>query len=271
MKSRKISTSKDLRQFYPFLEQQKGGGKFAEEFDKPECRKNRAKAALALKAPEQPDEIRGMLNHCNWVLRGETLSVMPEIDDDGKESFLTTEQVVESRLKAATALAEKVELLLSDTEAGVEMRSGVEQAIKRLKHEPDTRTIIDKFDAMCRFIIREKRLPAKKELNIEANRIKNCNVLHVMEDRPRFGQLITLEQSVMENGRPVIREVRYRVYDFTEHYGIDDQYNEGKWIECRLVRDTNWKKIYWTDSHGLWGPGGFYGLPKAGKTPQPGG
>jgi len=265
MKQRKISTSKDLLRIYPFLEQQKGWGKFAEEFDKPECRKNRAKAARALKAPEQSDEIREMLNHCNWVLRGETLSVMPEIDDDGKESFLTPEQVAEVRLKAATSLAEQVEMLLSDTVAGAEMRSGVEQAIKRLRHQPDRRAILHAYNALCRFIRREQRLPTKKDLNIEAYRM-TWNEPHVMEDRPKFGQFIALEKCVMENRRPVSSVVVYRVYDFIEHHGMDDQYNERKWIECRLVRAANWEDLYWIDTREIWVPGGFSGLPKAGKS-----
>ena len=265
VKRGKISTSKDLLQFYPFLERQKEWAKFAEAFDKPECRKNRGKAARALEAPEQPDEIREMLNHCNWVLRAETLSLLPKIDDDGKASFQTPEQDVESHLKAATALAEKVELLLSDSEAGAEMRSGVEQAVKSLKHRPDTRSIIDAFKAMCLFIRREQRLPSKKELNIEAFRMK-WNECHVMEERPKFGQLITLEKSTLDKGQVVSREVPYRVYDFKECYGLDDEYNEGKWIECRLVRDVSWNELYWKDPREIWKPGGFSGLPKAGRS-----
>lgn len=271
MRNRKISTSKDLLQFYPFLEHQKEWGKFAKEFDKPECRKNRRKAALALKAPEQPDEIREMLNHCNWVLRGETLSVMPEIDDDGKESFLTPEQVVESRLKAATALAEKVELLLSDTEAGAEMRSGVEQAIKRLQHQPDTRAIIHAFNAMCRFIHRERRLPSKKALNIEAYRMRHCNVSHVEGERPAFGEIITREESVLRDRTPIIAKVKYRVYDCAEHHGMDDEYREARWVTCRLVPKEKWDHPLWQDTREIWNLGGFSGLPKAGKSPQLGG
>jgi hypothetical protein len=134
-----------------------------------------------------------------------------------------------------------------------------------LQHQPDTRSIMHAFNAMCRFILREQRLPSKKELNIEASRMKS-NELHVMADRPKFGQLIALVKSAMDNGRPVSREVRYRVYDFTEHYGMDDDYNEGKWIECRLVRDASWKKPYWSDTREIFKPGGFSGLPKAGKS-----
>ena len=265
MKNRKVSTSKDLLKFYPFLEQQKEWAKFAEEFNKPECRKNRIKAARALRIPEQPEAIGEILHHCNWVLHGEILSFLPEIGDDGNERFLSPKQVAISRLKAATSLAEKVELLLSYTDAGAELRSGLERAIKRLQYQPDTRSIMDAFNAMCLFIRREERLPSKKELNIEVNRIKKCNVEHIMEDLPSFGQIIMREESVLRNGRPVCAKVSYRVYDFTKGYGIDDEYNECRWIQCRLVPRECWEESYWVDTSEIWKPGGFSGLPKGRK------
>lgn len=266
MKRRAVSNSKDLLEFYPFLEDQKGWAKFATAFDKPECKEKRRNAARACRRPVTSRKVKDMRTLCSWIRHGELLSCMPNLNGDGQQVDLSPVGVTRRRLQDACSLASAVEMILSDSEGGRILRQAIEDEIAALRFQPDTRSIYDACIALFRFISREERLPTKKELNREVNRMKKCNVVHVMEKRPQFGDTIKRLVPTLNEGRMIETEMQYRVYEYEKNHGVDDNWNEVYWFECRLVRDYEWGNPYWADTSDVWKPGGLSGLPKAGKS-----
>lgn len=259
-KRKSVRTSKDLLDFYPFLEHQAGWSKFAKEFDKPECLKCRSKGVRYITPPKRPEAIEAMLNHCNSVLRGEMLANLP-FGLDEEIRFVTPDEVRETRLRDATALAGIVESLLSDSDKGTVLRHAVEAEIKRIRQKklkPKRSNSVDLFRAFCTFVNREKRLPFKKELNIEANRLKMCKDGFLGEKI--FGEIVYRNGAA--NGSAADR---FYVYDCREEYAYDDNDEVQTWKECRIVPWGEWDALRWnpTEYADVSTPSGFKGLPEA--------
>lgn len=264
MNRRTISNSTDLLRHYPILESQKGWTQFAIRFDKPECRKNRSIAARASAPKRQPEAIREILNHCFLILRGEMIAGFPEILPDGTERYLSSAEELEQRLKSATSLAEKVELIFSDSEDGVGWRKGIMQEGRRLKSNPESRSLFLAWQAFFHFLDRQGRLPTKKELNWEVNRRKNR--VKGYRGKKEFGDSVYLSND--REGGDRSRADKYMIYDCYEDYCRDENEDVIVWMECELVPLFQWKVGYWDEgdfSRTVLKAGGFSGLPKSGK------
>jgi hypothetical protein len=260
MKRKTVSTSKDLLNFYPFLEGQKGWTKFASKFDKPEFRKHRMEAARARRGPKQSKIVRDCLNHSSWIINAEALANMPICETDSSERFLTPEELLESQKSSAMILAKAFKLLLTDSRDGNRLRDEIMKEIERLRTIAPSRNIAEACEAFFRFIERENRLPTKQETNWEANHIYHGKIeeFHI-KSRMKDGDHLE------KNGK------QYRAYGCYEDLRMDDQYCDFSGIACKLVPAEEWKQLRWEDasnSSHLWKSCGFSGLPegKRGKV-----
>lgn len=251
-------TAADLLKVYPKLAKDEGWAKFAQEFDKPEHCKNRAVAARACR-PEAKKEILELRKLCGVVLTDEWIAQISQLRDDGTSSSLTSEQVSSNRIAASVALAKKVELLLCGTDKGNALLRLIEAEGKRRTEKEKHRNHTDCCVALLEFIQREERLPTKKELSIEANRL--------IEIEKIIGKK-THGEIVRKNGSKS-RADQYYVYDCRQKLKLNHESKlfEQVW-EFRMTPRHRWDKPRWIgpDYSRVSKPVGLQGLPEDHKA-----
>ena len=169
---------------------------------------------------------------------------------------LTRDEVARERMNAAVELAKKVELLLSPSKEGKKLRNACRAEAER-KEVPRNRQ--DKADAsavVCfaflKFVHREERLPSKKELNVEANRLAKCEVGGIGERQ--FGE------AVQRDG------IKWLVYDSISKIEFNSDHDMNMGWEYRIVPFLRWDEPKWEKSSGAaeyTTPLGLKGLPEA--------
>lgn len=168
-------TSDELLVTWPFLLGQPNWTKFVEHFDSPPCIKARADAVIARMGPPMSPEVQVMLDLVQRIEK--TANVLssqqdPKSGEYQERLFRQASELVENSL----ALASKARLLLTDNSEGDLLRAEVNSEIKRQRFEScddserPVRMGYEALTALFTFIDRERRLPSKRELNIEAGR-----------------------------------------------------------------------------------------------------
>jgi hypothetical protein len=256
MKRKIIANSGDMLLHYPFLERQEGWTKFAEEFDKPECQKERIKAARYRRPPKQSQVVTKIISHCHSILHGEDLADFFNCVAE-TELVLTPEAVLETRLKDAAALAKKIECLLSDTPAGDKLFEAIKKEVERRRTIPPLCNIMDVWKALFAFINREHLLPTKQKLNWEANHIA----------RGRMDWFVP-NPDLRAGDKLIVKGKNYRAYWCYNDLREDDQCRDVYGTGCKLVPEHEWETPRWENpssySHILT-PCGLKGLPEGPK------
>ena len=161
------------------------------------------------------------------------------------ERHLSREEEEAKRISEGRVLAQRVEDLVAGNEAGKRLLEAIKTEHERGDFQPDTRSIFDACKALFCFIGREERLPSKKDLNIEANRRKECRRSHVLDSPPEFGKELVLDIDFPDCGRMVTQPAKFHVYSFEKKGGVDDNYDFVEWFDCQLVRYDQWEKPRW--------------------------
>lgn len=253
------NSSKGLLQAFPFLQEQKGWERFAKEFDRSECRKARSKASRATRGERESKLICELKTHVSVIRNRHILDSFSFIHDDGTETYSTEEEKQKRILKSAEFLSDQMNLLLTISENGDKARRALTKEIDRKTRKLDQRNITDVFEAFLNFVQRESRLPSKKELNSEANRIEESKKNAPIPGKRKFGDEIKKSDS---------RADRFIVFHCEEKHG-DGMGENWLWHQCQIVRANEWESPRWDEadfSKKILKPAGFAGLPKAGKS-----
>lgn len=164
-----MRTLSDLLEDHPELEHQKNWQKFAEEFDKEECIKERRKVMSAYR-PKQGEQALHLMQLCHIITSD--LAAFRRAEESPLDLWSKT------RIDAALELTRKVMECFENTDEGKSLRNAM-RAVAEKKRSPEPRR--DKASpassvlfAFKKFVDRERRLPTKKELNIESNRLRKC-------------------------------------------------------------------------------------------------
>jgi hypothetical protein len=265
-------TSKDLLRKFPFLKETPGWGKFAEAFDKPECVKKRDEAKRAHEGAE-PSQIVLDLHKLINRIPLEFTSGMGFLVDWEKHDISAEE--TQRVFKAAVALSKVLLLFMGDSKGGKLLRNAAEQEAERNRlsnlerAEQETRMGHEAYLALCSFVDREKRLPSKKELNLEAGRNYRAN--RVIESPAPFphGQKIEhdgiwrVQRSELATGVTWFGAPEKGVPSDSIFDGVFDCY-EIHLVDCSSG-DRLWNKLRWeenTMAKNVTPVFGFSGLPR---------
>ena len=246
MRRRLIRTSNDLLDWKPCLADDPAWSSFAEEFDKPEHIKTRSKATRAVLGPVRSGDVKELGNLCFSILHGQEFVALPFWDEEQQmERHLSREEEEAKRISEGRVLAQRVEDLVAGNEAGKRLLEAIKTEHDRADFQPDTRSIFEACKALFCFIGREERLPFKRELNLEANWIKECRRSHVLESAPEFGKELVLDIDFPDCGRMVTQAGIFHVYSFEKKGGVNDNYDFAEWFNCQLVRFDQWETPRW--------------------------
>jgi|GEM_PF-3051244 len=251
MSSHPLTNSGSLLSEYPFLEQDPGWRTFVDEFDRPQHVKKRMQAIRSFQK-EPSASVKELESHCRTILS--KIAAWCPRNADGTREFLTRDEAVRVQLNAAEELAKKVKILLSPEKEGNQLRYALgaeakRREIPRSRQDKGSPAAIVCF-AFLYFVRREERLPSKRELNVEANRLSTCEL---------GGTGKRLLGEVFPSGRE-----KFVVYDNISHFDFGEE-DEIKW-EFRVVRAGEWDKLKWQQSSGLaeyTTPHGLKGLREA--------
>ena len=259
----KIAKAADLKRICPRIDRDAGWAAFVKEFDNPQYCAKRLDSANHCQKQKQHTEIRETERLCMIIRNGETLAFPPQFIPDGSKFYLTEEQATKKRIDASIALAEKVWLLLSPSGHGERLRRMFEAEAERKSKGAKKQSMTDLCLALLEFIRREERLPTKKELNIEANRLHHC--LHGYSAEKVHGNTIQIKGTTSVADRLV-------VYDCGPVTAYDESRNLVTRMECRIVPYNEWEEPRWgvTTYSDYSTPCGLKGLPEAHKDKGPG-
>lgn len=259
----KIAKAEDLKRICPRIDRDAGWAAFVTEFDNPKHCANRQKSANSCLKPKQHSLIREIEHLCMITRTSETLAFPPQFSPDGSKFYLTEEQATKKRIDASITLAETVWLLLSPSKNGEGLRRKFKAEAGRKSKGAKKRSMTDLCLALLEFIRREERLPTKKELNIEANRLHHC--LHGYSAEEVHGKII------QPKGTTSVADLLV-VYDCGPVTAFDESRNLVTRMECRIVPYHEWEEPRWsvTNYSDLSTPCGLKGLPEAHKDKGPG-
>jgi len=239
MKSIALKNSDCLLSEYPELANCSEWKKFATEFDKPSCIRKRSDARKAFR-PEMKEAVKEMDEHCQFILNGERIANFGRTKADGSNGWWSREEIALGRIVSAVALAQKVQLLFSPSKEGKKLRNALRaeadrREVPRNRQDKASCSAVVCF-AFLKFVHRAKRLPLKKELNVEANRLAKCEI----EDtgKKQFGEICERD------------EVNWKVYDCISEFDFEADDDEIKW-KSRVVPLDAWDRPKWESSSGL--------------------
>lgn len=258
MKRKKISTSEDLLENHPQLAQEKGWDKFAREFDKQKCREYRMEAMAAYKTRES-EQVQCLKKLCQNVLNDGLSAEFKRTEGGGREQISQEEQT-RTRIDAAVQLARKVLECFESTTTGNSLRSAMRSAAEKggnpwVRQDKASPAAIV-LNSFLKFLNRERKLPTKKEVNIESNRLRSCvEIVEFGNEERHFGERL------VHNGETWI------VYDCFVSDIDWDVGGETKVVwRSRAVPSEQWDVTQWKQSSRLTEystPLGLKGLPEA--------
>lgn len=240
-KERWWNTSEGLCQRYPHLREADIWPQFAAHYDKEDCREHRLKMWDLTNPPSAYDPSPSVLrSFADAVLgKNDIIAAMPCILDDG--TIGDGQSVAEFRQDAAERLANAVLSFLDDKNR---MKALAAEVTKEPKRKGRKTAVAQAIRAFLFFLSRTgARLPTKKELDIEANRMRKATKRILKPTKPcRYGDLIPFEGA------------SWRAFATSQ-----------KQTKLLLVCPSQWEERLWGKSdfaNSVLTPAGFTGLPE---------